>query len=114
MRSPQTVLETLRKHAQKAHYQYERLYRNLYNPQLYLLAYQNLYANKGSTTAGADGATLSGMSLKRIESLIKKRGTAVINPTPPGGSTSPRKVETGCARWVSRRQTTNWYKKPFA
>lgn len=57
MRSPQTVLETLRKHAQKAHYQYERLYRNLYNPQLYLLAYQNLYANKGSTTAGADGAT---------------------------------------------------------
>ena len=47
MRSPQTVLETLRKHAQKAHYQYERLYRNLYNPQLYLLAYQNLYANKG-------------------------------------------------------------------
>ena len=72
MRSPQTVLETLRKHAQKAHYQYERLYRNLYNPQLYLLAYQNLYANKGSTTAGADGATLSGMSLKRIESLIKK------------------------------------------
>ena len=56
MRSPQTVLETLRKHAQKAHYQYERLYRNLYNPQLYLLAYQNLYANKGSTTAGADGA----------------------------------------------------------
>lgn len=114
MRSPQTVLETLRKHAQKAHYQYERLYRNLYNPQLYLLAYQNLYANKGSTTAGADGATLSGMSLKRIESLIKNCGTAVINPTPPGGSTSPRKVETGCARWVSRRQTTNWYKKPFA
>ena len=81
MRSPQTVLETLRKHAQKAHYQYERLYRNLYNPQLYLLAYQNLYANKGSTTAGADGATLSGMSLKRIESLIKNCGTAVINPT---------------------------------
>ncbi len=31
----------------EAHYQYERLYRNLYNPQLYLLAYQNLYANKG-------------------------------------------------------------------
>ena len=45
---------------------------------------------------------------------LKNCGTAVINPTPPGGSTSPRKVETGCARWVSRRQTTNWYKKPFA
>ena len=30
MRSPQTVLETLRKHAQKAHYQYERLYARYY------------------------------------------------------------------------------------
>lgn len=55
MRSPQTVLETLRKHAQKAHYQYERLYRNLYNPQLYLLAYQNLYANMGYVTNAEAG-----------------------------------------------------------
>ena len=62
MRSPQTVLETLRKHAQKAHYQYERLYRNLYNPQLYLLAYQNLYANKGSMTplSGEETMHISG------------------------------------------------------
>ena len=88
MRSPQTVLETLRKHAQEAHYQYERLYRNLYNPRLYLLAYQNLYANKGSMTAGADGATLS--------------------------STFPRKAEKDCGHWVSPRQTTNWCKKPSA
>ncbi len=113
MRSPQTVLETLRKHAQKAHYQYERLYRNLYNPQLYLLAYQNLYANKGSTTAGADGATLSGMSLKRIESLIKKLRDRSYQPHPPGGSTS-QESGNGLRPLGIRRQTTNWYKKPFA
>lgn len=114
MRNPQTVLETLRKHALEAHYQYERLYRSLYNPQLYLLAYQNLYADKGSMTAGADGTTLSGMSLKRIESLIQKLRDRSYQPHPPEGSTSPRKVETGCARWVFRRRTTNWYKKSFA
>ena len=72
MRSPQAVLETLRKHAQETQYQYERLYRNLYNPQFYLLAYQNLYANKGSMTPGADGKTISGMGMKRIEDLVKK------------------------------------------
>lgn len=94
MRSPQTVLETLRKHAQKAHYQYERLYRNLYNPQLYLLAYQNLYANKGSTTAGADGATLSGMSLKRIESLIKNCGPQLSTP-PRQEAVHPKKSGNG-------------------
>lgn len=95
MRSPQTVLETLRKHAQKAHYQYERLYRNLYNPQLYLLAYQNLYANKGSTTAGADGATLSGMSLKRIESLIKKLRDRSYQPHPARRQYIPKKSGNG-------------------
>lgn len=107
MRSPQTVLETLRKHAQKAHYQYERLYRNLYNPQLYLLAYQNLYANKGSTTAGADGATLSGMSLKRIESLIKKLRDRSYQPHPARSSTSPEKWKRAAPAGYpgGRRQT---------
>ena len=108
MRSPQTVLETLRKHAQKAHYQYERLYRNLYNPQLYLLAYQNLYANKGSTTAGADGATLSGMSLKRIESLIKKLRDRSYQPHPARRQYIPKKSGNGLRPLgipAGRRQT---------
>lgn len=82
MRSPQTVLETLRKHAQETQYQYERLYRNLYNPQFYLLAYQNLYANKGSMTPGADGKTISGMGMKRIEDLVKKIRDRSYQPHP--------------------------------
>ena len=95
MRSPQTVLETLRKHAQEAHYQYERLYRNLYNPRLYLLAYQNLYANKGSMTAGADGATLSGMSLKRVEALIQKIRDRSYQPHPARRQYIPKKSGKG-------------------
>lgn len=82
MRSPISVLENLHKHALNEQYQYERLYRNLYNPQFYLLAYQNLYANKGSVTAGVDGKTLSGINLKRIDDLIKKLKDHSYKPLP--------------------------------
>ena len=95
MRSPQTVLETLRKHAQEAQYQYERLYRNLYNPQIYLLAYQNLYANKGSMTAGTDGQTISGMSMKRIEALIQKLRDRTYQPHPARRQYIPKKSGKG-------------------
>ncbi|MCL2642735.1 MAG: hypothetical protein FWD52_04410 [Candidatus Bathyarchaeota archaeon] len=40
----------------------ERIYRLLYNPQLYLTAYQNIYDNKGATTKGATNETADGMS----------------------------------------------------
>ena len=40
MRSPENVLESLKSKACNKSYKYERLYRNLYNPQFYLLAYQ--------------------------------------------------------------------------
>ena len=46
MRSPQIVLENLQRQSLKQDYRFERVYRNLYNPDFYLLAYQNLYANK--------------------------------------------------------------------
>ena len=42
-------------------YRFQRLYRNLYNPEFYWLAYKNIYANDGSMTAGADGTTIDGM-----------------------------------------------------
>ncbi len=71
MRSPQIVLENLQRQSQKQDYQFERLYRNLYNPDFYLLAYQNLYANKGAMTPGVDGLTLDGTGMKRIDALIQ-------------------------------------------
>lgn len=39
MRSPINVLESLKSKACNREYSYERLYRNLYNPEFYLLAY---------------------------------------------------------------------------
>ncbi len=37
----------------------ERLYRQLFNPRLYLVAYKRLYANKGAMTPGVTGETVS-------------------------------------------------------
>lgn len=71
MRSPNIILENLQKHAKAEEYQYNRLYRNLYNPDFYLQAYQNIYANKGSMTPGIDGMTLDGFGGQRVNRLIE-------------------------------------------
>lgn len=46
------------------------LYRQLFNEQLYLVAYGRIYANDGAMTPGADGETPDGMSLERIREII--------------------------------------------
>ena len=82
MRSPQNVLESLRSKACNANYQYQRLYRNLYNSELYLLAYSRIQANPGNMTAGADRKTVDGMGMKRIQNLIDKLRDFSYQPTP--------------------------------
>lgn len=82
MRSPENVLKSLSKQAKNKEYRYERLYRNLYNPDFYLLAYQNIATSQGSMTAGADGNTLDGMSMERIERIIAKLRDHSYQPTP--------------------------------
>ncbi len=72
MRSPENVLESLKSKACNKSYKYERLYRNLYNPQFYLLAYQRIQAKPGNMTAGTDGKTIDGMGMARINTLIGK------------------------------------------
>lgn len=82
MRNPEYVLKSLSENALKTEYRYERLYRNLYNPEFYLLAYQNIATSQGSMTAGADGRTLDGMSMERIESIIAKLKDHSYQPNP--------------------------------
>ncbi len=48
----------------------KRVYPLLYNPDLYLLAYARLYANKGALTPGATRETVDGMSRVKIDKLI--------------------------------------------
>lgn len=82
MRSPQNVLESLKSKATNANYHYQRLYRNLYNPEFYLLAYQRIQAKQGNMTAGTDGKTIDGMGMKRIENLIEKLRDYSYQPKP--------------------------------
>jgi group II intron reverse transcriptase/maturase len=49
----------------------ERVYRSLFNRELYLQAYANLYPNQGAMTKGATEETVDRMSLAKIDSIIE-------------------------------------------
>lgn len=82
MRNPKNVLESLTSKAANEDYHYKRLYRNLYNPEFFLLAYERIQAKPGNMTAGNDGNTTDGMSMKRIDSLIQKLKDFSYQPKP--------------------------------
>jgi len=69
MQSAETVLDILRERGRRG-LPCDELYRQLFNPQLYLLAYGRLYSNKGAMTSGADAETADGMSLEKIRRII--------------------------------------------
>ena len=48
----------------------EGIYRQLFNPQLYLRAYGRIYSNKGAMTPGPDAETADGMTMVKIERII--------------------------------------------
>ena len=69
MQSAETVLDVLRERGRRG-LPCDELYRQLFNPQLYLLAYGRLYSNDGAMTAGVDGETADGMSEQKIGRII--------------------------------------------
>lgn len=71
MQNADTVLGVLRERGRRG-LPVERLYRQLFNPQLYLLAYGRIYANKGAMTPGVDGDTADGMSMSKIDKIIEE------------------------------------------
>ena len=69
MQNAETVLGILRDRGRRG-LPLTELYRQLFNPQLYLLAYGRIYANHGAMTPGADGETADGTSLAGIGRII--------------------------------------------
>jgi group II intron reverse transcriptase/maturase len=69
MQSAETVLGVLRDRGRRG-LPLTELYRQLFNPQLYLLAYGRIYANHGAMTPGADGETADGTSLAGIGRIV--------------------------------------------
>jgi len=76
MRDAETVLGMLQDRGTRG-LKVHDLYRQLYNPLLYLRAYGRIYSNDGAMTKGATTETADGMSLHKIEEIIEslKRGT---------------------------------------
>lgn len=53
-----------------------------HSPDLWMLAYTNIYANNGAVTRGIDNNTLDGMCADRIENLIKLLKDGRYKPQP--------------------------------
>jgi group II intron reverse transcriptase/maturase len=70
MQDAETVLAVLRERGRKG-LPCDELYRQMFNSQLYLLAYGRIYANEGAMTPGASAETADGMSEAKIEEIIE-------------------------------------------
>lgn len=90
-RSPEKVLNSLTGHGEDLNYKFERLYRILFNEEMYYVAYQRIYAKPGNMTAGTDGETIDLMSLIRIEKLINSLKDESYQPKPSKRVHIPKK-----------------------
>ena len=68
MQKPKWYLSVLRERGRKG-LPCTQLYRQMFNKDLYLLAYGNIYSNKGAMTPGAGEETADGMSEEKIEQI---------------------------------------------
>src|SRR6266542_5861292 len=101
MRTTETVLGIIRERGTRG-LPLERVYRLLFSPELYLLAYGRLYRNDGALTRGITADTVDGMSLAKIDRLIddvrheRHRWTPVrrVHIPKPNGKTRPLGIPT--------------------
>jgi group II intron reverse transcriptase/maturase len=70
MREAAALLEIIRKRGEQG-LPLERVYRLLYNRDLFLLAYGKIYRNKGATTPGSTPETVDEMSISKIDAIIE-------------------------------------------
>ncbi len=70
MQESAVVLSVLRERGRKG-LPFTQLYRQLFNKDLYLLAYGNIYSNQGAMTPGASAETADGMSEDKIDQVIE-------------------------------------------
>ncbi len=91
MRDSERVLNGLSKHSPQVSYKFERLYRILFNEEMFHVAYQRIYAKEGNMTEGSDGKTIDGMNLVRIANLIDLLRKETYQPQPARRVYIPKK-----------------------
>ena len=70
MQSTETYMGLLRERGKRG-LPLKRVYRQLYNTNLYLTAYGKIYRNAGATTKGVTDETVDAMSLEKIDTIIQ-------------------------------------------
>lgn len=71
MQKANSLLAAIHDRGQKGQ-KLERVYRMLFNRELYLVAYARLYPNDGAMTKGITDETVDGMSMDKIDALIEE------------------------------------------
>ena len=61
---------------------FTRLYRYLLREDIYYVAYQKLYANKGAATKGVDDDTADGFSTEKVRAIIQSLSDGTYRPKP--------------------------------
>lgn len=119
MRNSAKVLNSLNRHSKDLNYKYERLYRILFNTEMYAVAYQRIAPKQGNMMEGTDGKTIDGMSIKRIEDLIASLKDESYQPKPSRRTYIPKK--NGKMRPLGipatedklLQEVVKWYWKPY-
>nr|WP_242967561.1 hypothetical protein [Faecalibacterium sp. An77] len=91
---------------------FTRLYRYLLRPDLYFLAYQNLYANSGAATKGANEDTADGFSETKIAKIIQKLADETYQPMPVRRTYIQKRIilrRSGLLEF--QHSQTSWYRK---
>ena len=71
MRNAETVLGIIQERGRKQ-LPITDVYRQMFNPDLYLRAYNRIYRNYGANTQGISEETVDGMSMKKIKAIIEQ------------------------------------------
>ena len=105
MQSAETVLGVLRDRGRKG-LPCNELYRQMFNRDLYLLAYGRIYANQGAMTPGADEETADGMSEEKIDQIIEAMRHERYRFSPVRRIYIPKRTGN-CGRWDCRHGRTS-------
>ena len=81
MQNANIVLQIIR-HRGRRKLPLSRVYRQLFNRELFLKAYGNLAPNTGALTPGTTAETIDGMSMAKVDHIIEELRTERYHWTP--------------------------------
>lgn len=83
MQPTTAILEKLRTNSEKSHDEvFTRVFRYMLRPDIYFVAYQNLYANKGASAKGINEDTADGFSVDYVNRIIAGLKEETYKPHP--------------------------------